>query len=277
MKKVNGKRPKLDAIDAHKLLGLLATKHAGDVFIPECKTGPSYCGGMFRMDAWAMARSWAKMCCTGYEIKVSRQDFLHDDKWQAYLPYCNALYFVAPPGIIQTDEVPEDVGLMVSSTTAANLFTKKKAPFRNIQIADDVFRYVLMWRAKITREHHSSNDNAEWWREFVDGRANDREIGWRAGKKIRELLQTQVEDVRCKQLELDRRLAKYAEVEEVLRRLDMKPEYIHVMSVEDRLKRMNEVIPPGLKRLAEQTIRHLESLVEAIDTEAVKTEPEAVA
>jgi hypothetical protein len=273
MKRRNANDKKPTAIDARKLLDLLASKHVGDVFVPECKTGPSYCGGMFRMDAWAMTKSWAKMCCTGYEIKVDRGDFLRDDKWQAYLPYCNAFYFVTSPGIVQTDEVPPDAGLMVCSTNATNLFTKKKAPFRQGAIADDVFRYVLMWRAEITREHHSGDMDAAWWRDFVEGRANDQEIGWRASKKIREVLTKQVDEVHCKQIELERRLEKYAEVEKVLKKLDIHPDYIHTESVESKLKRLNEFIPPGLKRLVRTTIQDLKNLESAIEVEQAEPTP----
>lgn len=48
----------------------------------------------------------------GYEIKVSRADFLADKKWQSYLPYCSWFYFIAPEGIIKPEELPDGVGLM---------------------------------------------------------------------------------------------------------------------------------------------------------------------
>jgi len=48
----------------------------------------------------------------GYEIKVSRSDFLGDDKWDNYLKYCNYFYFVAPKGLIGKHELPDGVGLI---------------------------------------------------------------------------------------------------------------------------------------------------------------------
>lgn len=63
---------------------LLRAKHSGDVFVEECKNGPTHSagrGGMVRMDAWAMPRSWAHPAVSGYEVKISRSDFLGDDKW----------------------------------------------------------------------------------------------------------------------------------------------------------------------------------------------------
>jgi len=74
---------------AHQLVDLLAAKHSEDVFVPECKLGPSYGDGNGRIDAWAMAKSWAHPLVNAYETKVSRSDFLNDNKWQMYLPFCN--------------------------------------------------------------------------------------------------------------------------------------------------------------------------------------------
>lgn len=48
----------------------------------------------------------------GYEIKVSRGDFLQDKKWESYLKFCTRFYFVAPKGIIKTEELPEGIGLI---------------------------------------------------------------------------------------------------------------------------------------------------------------------
>lgn len=48
----------------------------------------------------------------GYEIKVSRADFLADKKWQEYLKYCSKFYFVAPTGIIKPNELPPEIGLI---------------------------------------------------------------------------------------------------------------------------------------------------------------------
>lgn len=48
----------------------------------------------------------------GYEIKVSRSDFISDKKWEEYLPYCSWFYFIAPKGIIRKEELPTGIGLM---------------------------------------------------------------------------------------------------------------------------------------------------------------------
>lgn len=47
-----------------------------------------------------------------YEIKSSRGDFLADDKWERYLPYCTHFAFVAPAGAIFRFELERSVGLI---------------------------------------------------------------------------------------------------------------------------------------------------------------------
>ena len=93
-------------ITANKIQSLLAVKHSKDIFVPECKDGPTHTADHLRMDAWVMKRSWVRPLSIGYEIKISRQDFLNDQKWHSYLNYCNEFYFVCPAGLIDYDFGP---------------------------------------------------------------------------------------------------------------------------------------------------------------------------
>src|SRR5687767_11755578 len=128
-------KPKTPKFDASVILAMLTNKHAEDVFVPECKDGPSH-GSMCKLDGWAMAKSWARPCVTGYEIKVSRSDFLRDNKWPSYLPMCNELYFVSPRDVIKPEECPEPCGLLYVADSGTRLFTKKKAPYRSVTIPE---------------------------------------------------------------------------------------------------------------------------------------------
>ena len=42
---------------AETIVNLLAAKHAGDVFVRECKVGSTWGLGPPRLDAWAMRRT----------------------------------------------------------------------------------------------------------------------------------------------------------------------------------------------------------------------------
>jgi hypothetical protein len=65
-------------MNSYEIITLLKQKHYDDIFIPECKDGPTQLGSHLRMDAWVMKKSWANSCFIGYEEKVSRSDFLQD-------------------------------------------------------------------------------------------------------------------------------------------------------------------------------------------------------
>jgi hypothetical protein len=66
--------------------------------------------GPLRFDSISLdLKTWL---ITGFEIKVSRADFLGDKKWQNYLPYCNRFYFATTPGVVEPKELPDEIGLL---------------------------------------------------------------------------------------------------------------------------------------------------------------------
>jgi len=148
----------LAGITEQQIIDVLASKHTRDLFVPHCKTGPSWgstghcvCGRKypsfgFILDAWVMPFSWTKPI-RGYEIKVSASDFRRDRKWIGYLEYCNLFYFVCPWGVIPPGLVPEEAGLIYVTKTGAGIRYIKTAPSRWWHmIPQGVFQYVLMWR-----------------------------------------------------------------------------------------------------------------------------------
>jgi len=202
-------------VTARMLLDLLAIRHAGDVFVPECKDGPSQGTKHLRMDAWAMKRSWSHPHVLGYEIKISRADFLADDKWRGYLPYCNSFSFVSAPGVIQPGELPDDVGWIVAASTGRNLFTKKKAPYRDVQIPENIWRYVLMCRARIT-EDNTTESHREFWRRWLASKEQSMDIGRRVGRKLRTVISENINRVRCENYRLQRELERLQGVRDML-------------------------------------------------------------
>lgn len=167
---------------------MLSARHAGDLFVPECKDGPTQTANHLRLDAWAMARSWTNPAFDGYEIKVSRSDWTRDSKVQAYLPLCNRLWIVCPSGLIQKEEIPESMGLLWASKEGARLLTKKKAPYRQIEPPVNLLRYVLMCRVSIQREreaYESREARAGRFAAFVQGRIDMQSIGSEVSRKLR--------------------------------------------------------------------------------------------
>jgi hypothetical protein len=143
----------IDIYGANKISLLLAKKHSKDLWVPECNTGSAFIGCQ-RLDGWALKRTWSPVTAIGYEIKVSRSDFLRDDKWTGYLGTCHQFYFVCPYGLIQQEELPDDVGLMWVTKKGGRLYTKRKAVRHNpdSDAFSRIMTYVLMSRTRIVSD-----------------------------------------------------------------------------------------------------------------------------
>ena len=63
-----------------------------------------------RMDAFGFL-AYEPWTMRGFEIKVTRSDFLSDKKWQLYLSYVDYFAFVSPEGVVNPNELPPEIGL----------------------------------------------------------------------------------------------------------------------------------------------------------------------
>ncbi|MFH1999166.1 MAG: MmcB family DNA repair protein, partial [Planctomycetota bacterium] len=173
--------------NAASIYKLLEAKHCKDVIIPECKDGPTHGVRHSRLDAWTMARSWAHPLMTGYEIKISRSDFLQDRKWTNYLCLCNEFYFVCPWGLIGVHEVPDDAGLMWVSKNLSRVYTKKKAPYRNIEPPTALMTYLIMNYCSTSCNIGTKNTaNREYWANWLNEKKLDRDLGYRVGAALNQ-------------------------------------------------------------------------------------------
>lgn len=102
-KTINPDDPQLNVKD---MLLQITSRLRGEISVMElCPYGES-----LRLDALSFNRY--DRIIRGYEIKLTRPDFLQDKKWQRYLPFCNYFSFVAPKNIIGKDELPPGIGLI---------------------------------------------------------------------------------------------------------------------------------------------------------------------
>ncbi len=254
-----------------QIMELLEARHSKDLFVPECKDGQSWGRTHHRLDAWAMRRSYSQWQLSGYEIKMSRSDFLNDDKYPAYLLCCNVLYFVAPHGIIDPKELPEEVGLLVVAKTGSRVYTKKKAPIRTIDPPVSLYEYVLMSRAKIENEDSHDHDADLWqlttWREYLDGKRELQDLG--------HVLSAQLAaDVRTLRRERDEAVAKsktYDAIENRIREMGFDPDIVFgEWQIAEVFERAG-VIPPAAG------IRQMRRLIESVGTVLDKMEPQTIA
>lgn len=162
----------------------LAGRHSRDSFFTEVKNGPTHTATeLLIMDAVAFKRSWANPCIMGYEIKVSRSDFLGDEKWRGYLPYCNRLSFVCPRGLIKADELPEEVGLIYYNQEKDSLYTRRKAAYREIEPPVGMMMYLIMrWGAQ---EHPFFSSNREYFEALMQDKVDRKNLGHYVAKETK--------------------------------------------------------------------------------------------
>jgi len=252
-------------ITANTILKALSDKHWQDIFISECKTGPSGYKGCVRLDAWVMKKSWANPLTIGYEIKVSRSDFLNDRKWQSYLPYCNEFYFVSPFKLILPSEIPADVGLLWLSSTGTRLFTKKKAPYRQIIIPEELYRYIMMWRSHIISEYHRPSPE-KFWKDWMEEKEQKVKFGSKVGKRIQVVIKKEIESVNRKNKYLIERMEKYDEIKKRIEDMGFdvsKP--LNEWEVFNKLQELKDIIPSKLVRVVKSLREDLNSFQIELD------------
>lgn len=177
-------------------------------FITECKTCSTYFPdpqGLLIFDGLAITKSYTKPNIIGYEIKVSRSDFLQDNKWHLYLQYCNEFFFVVPKGRVKKEELPDNVGLIYYDPDTTNLRTVKKALWRQIEEPVGVYKYIIF--SKLEHERIPFyEDRAEYAKDYLEDKVKKQYVGNALGTKLSKDLQEayeRLERIKSKEQELE--------------------------------------------------------------------------
>lgn len=211
-------------------------------FITECKTCSTYFPdpqGLLKFDGLAITKSYTKPNIIGYEIKVSRNDFLQDNKWHLYLQYCNEFFFVVPKGLVRKEELPENVGLIYYDPEKNSLRTVKKALYRQIEEPVGVYKYIIFSRLEEDRIPFYE-DRAEYAKEYLEDKKDKKYIGSKLGTKLAQDLQNAEQRLSAvKGAEND--LEAWKKVKRVLDTVGILPwrwweNYSWVKELEDKLK-----------------------------------------
>lgn len=253
-------------MNARQVVDLLRDRHKDDVFVPECKDGPTWGGEHLRLDAWAMRRSWTRPASFGYEVKVARSDWLRDGKIDAYLPLVSELYVVAPRGVLTIDELPAGVGFLEVAATGRRLLTKRKARAHapDPEAQRTLLQYVLMSRAKI--EAGAPRDPSAW-RRWVDERREFADIGHRVSRRLRELYERDVEDVRGQLAAVAPKLATIAAFEERLRSLGVRFVQRGERWMAEEVAAHAGRLPDGARRRLERIVADLREFAELLPSD----------
>ena len=253
-------------ITAETLIRLLASRHWKDIFIKECKNGGSESGHL-RLDGWAMKKSWSNPLTIGYEIKVSRSDFLGDNKWQGYLQYCNEFYFVCPSGLIQPDEIGEGIGLLWASKTGTRLYCKKKAAYREQGVnIENVLRYILYWRAEVKSGTYpeGTETQTEYWQRWMGEKDEEKRLGWKVSTKIRQIVTERIDKVESDNRILKSENEKLAYIKDEIEKLGFKDGVPSEWLFDREMKALKKIVPEELTDSLEKLNTHLGIAIKTI-------------
>lgn len=248
-------------VTAYDIKVALADKHKQkDFFLTEVKSGSTWMsqrGDLKILDGLAIRKSWTQPCFTGYEVKVSRSDFLRDAKFYTYEELVNCLYIVCPKGMIERTEVPESVGLMYYDQEKKMITTRKKAIYREIKYTPEMLLYIIFSRLDSDRIPFFG-DNREYCEQYLAGKRTNRELGARLKSKLIEdniRLEKELEKV----TEFQRQYENYQKIRETLHKHE-----IYGWSAEQIAKeldgRLSKKCPEDVTNVRESLERAVERL-----------------
>lgn len=193
----------------------LAKKHKRDVFIGEVKTGRTWDaprGHLGIIDALAIKRSWTNPCITGYEVKVSRGDFMRDEKWPKYVAMCHRFYFVCPKGIVEPEDLPAGIGLLWYNPEKGTLYTRVAANYRVMEeLPTDMLYYIILSKTDSDRHPFFSDT-----REYLEAWLEDKEERYAFGIRVSDKLAKAKKELERAKTELGRQKEDVAWLNEML-------------------------------------------------------------
>jgi len=150
-----------------------------DFFMTEVKSGSTWFDqkDMKILDGMAIVKSWVHPCIKGFEVKVSRSDFLGDPKWYTYFPLVNEFYMVCPEKMIERSEIPTTCGLLWYRPKSKTFLMKQKATYGGGQPTADMLMYIIMNKLDADRIPFLSN-KAEEIREYLRCKEDKKHIGY---------------------------------------------------------------------------------------------------
>lgn len=264
-------------IRADQIKHALAGRHTDDLFLTEVKTGKTWNNQeMLKFDAFTMKRSWANPCLTGYEIKVTRSDFQRDDKWPGYMAYCNKFNFVCPKGLIQKEELPEEVGLIWYYPDTGALMSKRPAKHRIVDIPPDLYMYLLMSRIEPDR-HPFFSTQREYCEALISDKQEKQHLGQRVSSKLSEennQLRKEMKDLQWEKEHREKDLQLFERLKKVVNSMGIN--VYHWNDWEQELQHrltggMNPQVLKVVNRLAADT-EQLKQLIEAAKETQIREE-----
>lgn len=232
-------------IRADEILQVLQRRHQADLWITEVKDGPSTMVRTSRMDGLAIKRSWTHPRFVGYEVKVSRSDFLRDNKWDFYLPLTHQFSFACPWDLIQPDELPSVVGLYWVNPEDGKLKQVRKPVLRPMQeLPTWLLYYVVISRLEPDRHPFFPST-----REYITAFVEDKAERWALGSRFKTRLTQEVARLEKENEDLRARLHQeenqFARLERALKAVNLPADG---WNLQTELMRLRESARVGMDR-----------------------------
>jgi len=143
-----------------------------EMFFAGVNLGPAG-HGLRTMDAIWFRKSWTRPRITGFEVKISRSDFLRDDKWPEYAAVC----------VLSRNEIPGTAGLMVYNPESGALSVQKGAPHTDRELDQWLLMYLVMSKTE-PKWHPFYSSEREYLEAWVDDKADRKALGRMVGTRL---------------------------------------------------------------------------------------------
>lgn len=268
--------PPVTAFDIKAALAQRYGNNQDEYFLTEVKNGATHVGrGRLKIfDALSIRRSYSTPRISGFEIKVSRSDFLGDNKWPDYLPYCHEFSFVCPDGLIKPEELDNAVGLIYYKPETRSLRTIRKAQYRLVEFNPQLLLYIIFSRLDPERIPFGL-DKQEFYREQAKAAAENHVIGAHLSKQLaarEKRLRRELDDMKIR-----RQVAEESEYKEFVDKLvvELRAQGMYCFAgdlVSQPDKYIQRIIKRMENNLDEATISSLQTLRTSIDKVLAKRE-----
>jgi hypothetical protein len=145
-------------------------------------------------------------------------------------------------------EVSGDAGLMYA--TGKGLRVVKKAPLRQIEIPDSIFRYVLMTRVKVTRSTYYDEidtDKRKFFKQWLEEKEVDHLLGLQISQSLRRRVDEEVLKAREENERLETKIATYSRLKEFLIAMGLDLDKSSIWRVEQVIKQKTTRVPDGMQ------------------------------
>ena len=238
-------------------------------FMTQVKNGPTQYvqadNGLLILDGLSIAKSWSKPCISGYEIKISRGDFLRDAKWYQYFGYVNEFYLVCPSGIIDRTEIPLECGLMYYRPESRTVVMKKKAIHRDITPSADMLMYIIM--SKLDSDRLPFFNSRKMW---VEEYLKDKSDSYQLGRSLATKLPQKLAELQC---EIDRLHNVKVELDELNDIKDICKRH-HIREWYGIAKSLDEALTVPFPREMEHIREDAQAILNTIEVMKTKEEPD---